>query len=97
MRNKIQFPVTTDEIVEILNEVRREIARDSRGIGDPRCWVIDEAISRIKDGETFKVVRTDDNGHVFTVRSGMNFNDATALLDLMCGRGHKQVYSIDRD
>jgi phage-related protein len=42
-------------------------------------------------GEDWEVVRTDDNGNTFAVRSGMTEEAARQLHDTLTRRGHKQM------
>ena len=43
---------------------------------------------------TWRVLRTDDHGNVFTVRRDLSHADATALHDELTRRGHKQTYEM---
>jgi hypothetical protein len=40
----------------------------------------------------FEVVRTDDNGCEYVVARWLTPKEATALVDLLTSRGHKQFY-----
>jgi hypothetical protein len=57
--------------------------------------MVDEPRS-IDPGHDWEIVRTDENGHTFPVRSGMTEEEARQLQDVLIRRGHKQLYEFRR-
>jgi len=47
-------------------------------------------------GGDWEVIRTDDNGQSFAVRSGLTEDEARRLHDELTRRGHKQLYEFRR-
>lgn len=47
MRNLGEYPVTDQEIIDCLTELRDDLVRNARGFGDLRPTLIDAAIERI--------------------------------------------------
>jgi hypothetical protein len=109
MRNLLEHPVTTAEIIDVLQhyiaeeETRKQV--DDPPIGSPTAIVLEEAIRRIWSVQDWYVSRTDDNGNSeepgagrpLIVRSGMSESAARALYALFVRRGHKQTYSIQQE
>ena len=46
MRNLGEYPVTDQEIIDCLTELRDDLERNARGVGDLRPTLIDAAIER---------------------------------------------------
>ena len=44
----------------------------------------------------WRVMRQDDNGNIYLVRSGLTLDEARALADEFERRGHKQHYMVER-
>ncbi len=55
-----------------------------------------EKISGIQSTEDWCVVRLDDNGNEFIVKSGLSFETATSLAREFESKGHKQTYWVKR-
>lgn len=94
MRNLLQYPVTTSEIIELLEKY---IAAEPEGpdapVGDMTPTILAEAIRRIMSIKDWYVEREDDNnGYRYIVAQGLSEKDAHALKDLLERRGHKQTY-----
>jgi len=109
MRNLLEYPITTDEIIDVLRHyIAEETAKkqgDDPPIGSVTALVLEETIRRIKSIPDWYVCRADDNGNreepgggrPLIVRSGMSETDARALYALYVRRGHKQTYSIHQE
>lgn len=50
-----------------------------------------------KDLDTWRVMRQDDNGNRFPVKSGLSADRAKALVEELTARGHKQTYWAERE
>ena len=62
--------------------------------GEP--WVL-ELISRVeREFFRYDVLRTDDNGPTFTIKTGLPKDEAEKLYATLTDRGHKQVYFIKK-
>lgn len=98
-RNHIEYPITTDEIIDVLlNYLDQETAKlqdPDAPIGNDTALVLTEAIRRLREQHNnWCVTRVDDNGNQFMVRDGISEKDARALHALLESRGHKQVYRV---
>ena len=98
MRNILEHPVTTDEIVDVLQHYIVEEAAKKQGddppIGSPTALVLEEAIRRLKTIRDWYVYREDERGTPFLVRDGLSQRDAGGLKALLEARGHKQTYFV---
>lgn len=97
MRNLLEHPVTTDEIVDVLQHyIAEENAKqgDDPQIGNPTVLVLEEAIRRVRSIRDWYVSREDERGNPFVVRDGLSQRDAGGLKALFEARGHKQTYFV---
>lgn len=60
MRDTVKYPVTTDEIVRLLNQyLERErggLGNPDRAIGNMTILILEEAVRRIQEGTTPRVL-----------------------------------------
>lgn len=80
MRNVIKHPVTTDEIVKLLEQFRfekRETADDACGYMTD--LVLREAIGRLSQTVTYIVVHGDEHGNYVVVSDGLSKEAAQSL------------------
>jgi len=56
-----------------------------------------DAVESDSPSMTWAVHRQDDNGNRFVVKTGLNEEEAKALVALLEGRRHKQMYWAEPD
>ncbi len=101
-RNLQQFPVTTDEIVNELDKLAKQhLANHPLGEFSLTTYILNLAANRIRELDkiksgitTYSVIRTDDNGNTFTIKSNLTQDEATQLAKQMTLKGHKQTYEV---
>jgi len=98
MRNLLEHPVTTDEILAVLRKAAVLLAKEhGEQIGSLDLVCMAEAIKRLKAANDWYVSRTDDNGAgPIVVAEGLSEEDAWNLYNLLTERGHKQVYAMQQ-
>lgn len=93
MRNLLERPITTAEIIAVLRKARDRATQEHEPrIGNLDAVCFEAAITRLAALPEWEVRRTDDNGREFVVQYGLSEQDALNLYDLLTRRGHKQVY-----
>lgn len=101
MRNLLEHPITTSEILDFLNHsiaVETVKCLDSDGpIGDETVEILDEIVRRIRTIQDWYVSREDQIGNPFMIRGGLSEHDARALHALFEKRGHKQTYFVKQE
>jgi hypothetical protein len=100
MRNILEYPITTTEIVDLLErclaEHDAEVQNTDGPVGSMTGMVLEEAIRRIRTITDWGVYRQDDYGTVIPVREGLSEKDASILRALLEARGHKQLYTVSQ-
>lgn len=72
---------------------RRHLLTAAHRLGHAISTMDEERIRRAMP-PTYMVIRSDDNGLVFTVEDGLTWTEAHKLEKTMTARGHKQTYSV---
>lgn len=104
MRNLLLYPITTDEIVDLLRRYQAEydawvetIREEEKPIGDMKPLLLEEAIRRLNDQDCWCITRQGDDGNPVMVREGMTGTAARGLYDFLRLQGHHQTYELRRE
>lgn len=104
MRNLLLYPITTDEIVEVLRQCSHDYDKlvesypeEERPIGDTKPLLFEEAIRRLSNQDCWCVIRQGDDGNRVVVRDGMTNTAARDLYDFLRLRDHHQSYDLCRE
>lgn len=104
MRNLLLYPITTDEIVEVLRQCSHDYDKlvesyreEERPVGDMNPLLFEEAIRRLSNQDCWCVTRQGDDGNPVMVREGMTNTAARDLYDFLRIRDHHQTYDLRRE